>query len=418
MSIAQIIDLETQEEETDFLIQGIIPRLGIGILYGQSMVGKSLLCMRLAISIAHGHSFAIDPRNPDVGSPRYRGSLVYVAGEDDASVKMRLTSARKAANPDNWQFLEGLSQFPIIPVRLSSELKNAEQLEDLYGTTYPLLTKLRSEGYPPRLVCFDTMTACMEIKDENNNTEMQRLLNAYKAFGARYESFVLGVAHPDKSGKYLRGASSQKFAVDVLLRLDEKSEGKRILTIEKIKNGAPPKEKYAFEHLVVDYAPVLIPIGCRSDREQAPVKTLRLRLLDRDLVLNALRTPKLLAATATEQQTLLAEVLAVDREQTGKKKPLLKSLEKQVDRSLKELRYMNAIDVDGAGKAIPAKTVESQIMEKEGVAAPIASPPPPSNLESRGPTEIERPWTLQDAQLAFEGPLRRLLESGLIRAQD
>ena len=416
MSIAQIIDLESQEEETDFLIQGIIPRVGIGILYGQSMVGKSLLCMRLGISLAHGHSFAIDPKNPEVGLPRYRGSMVYIAGEDDTSVKMRLTSARKAANPDNWKFLEGLSQFPIIPVRLSSELKNAEQLEDLYGTTYPLLTKLRSEGYPPRLVCFDTMTACMEIKDENNNTEMQRLLNAYKAFGARYESFVLGVAHPDKSGKYLRGASSQKFAVDVLLRLDEKGEGKRILTIEKIKNGAPPKEKYAFEHLIIDNAPVLIPIGSNSDKEQALVKPSRLRLLDRDLVLNALRTYKLLAATATEQLTLLAEVLAVDREHKGKKKPLLKSLEKQVDRSLKELRYMNAIEVNEAGKAMPIKTTELQAMETEDVAAPIAPAPPPPNFESSRPTEIERPCTLHDAQLAFEGPLRRLLEAGLIRA--
>ena len=83
----QILELPDPE----FLIDSILQRKGVAVIYAPSGAGKTTLIASLLTAVATGRDFFGHKVN-------YQGASVYVATEDPAGFKVRLRSAKSAAD--------------------------------------------------------------------------------------------------------------------------------------------------------------------------------------------------------------------------------------------------------------------------------------------------------------------------------
>src|SRR5436190_19750617 len=88
---ALLDDVEVMDlPDPDFIVAGVLPRKGLGVLYGPSGACKTTLAAGLMVSIATGRRWF----GRDV---RHVGASIYVSTEDVAGFKVRLRAAKAAA---------------------------------------------------------------------------------------------------------------------------------------------------------------------------------------------------------------------------------------------------------------------------------------------------------------------------------
>jgi hypothetical protein len=132
-----------QQEPIPWLVKGILPRGGVGLIAGQSTVGKSFIALDLAGAVATGMPF-LDRRVPDVG-----GTL-FLLGEAEGTMPERLealcqgklSALQVAKLPIAWTAIEDLSSAESAVVALANGASNKMQ---------------QDFGVPLRLVIVDTI---------------------------------------------------------------------------------------------------------------------------------------------------------------------------------------------------------------------------------------------------------------------
>ena len=186
----------------DWLIEDVVPAVGVGLLAGQSRAGKSLLALRLARSIMTGEDFC-------ERETTLQGGVLVLAAEAFGTLSERYRAVLGpkytlgARDPDSLPFLAA-------PVR------GLQELEPAIAAAGKIMQN--RWGAPLRLVLVDTLAAAFPVADENDQGEVTKLMQHMEACANGYRCVIAGVHHFGKSaGTGARGSSAWTASSDFIL---------------------------------------------------------------------------------------------------------------------------------------------------------------------------------------------------------
>ena len=205
---------------TRWLVQGLLPEDALCVLYGAPGAFKSFIGLDLALSIAVGeawHGLAVGPPRP----------AIYIAGEGAGGLSRRLRA---------WAWDRRIEDVPLLRI-VDAPVPVADP-GDLAEFMATIAEEQEALGQPPAFFVVDTMARCMPGMDENSAADVGAFIDGVDKLRREYHATALVMHHADKQGRYERGSSALRGAVDVLLRVTR--EGKKppvaILTAEKCKD--------------------------------------------------------------------------------------------------------------------------------------------------------------------------------------
>lgn len=175
-----------------WLIQGLVPGVGVIQIFSQPKSGKSLHVLSWAWAVATG-------ADDCYGLPvRRHGPVLILVGEDNHGVSQRLLAMCKLHNRDP----------ATVPIYLTKKPANMSS-----GEGITLLTK-QMEFVKPVFVASDTQIANAGAIDENDTKEMASLLRRCEVISQRWQCVFCLVHHTGKTGRGgARGSSAQAGAV-------------------------------------------------------------------------------------------------------------------------------------------------------------------------------------------------------------
>ncbi len=205
-----------------WLVEGLIPEDALVVLYGAPGAFKSFLALDFALSVALGrawHGLAVGPARP----------AIYIAAEGAGGLSKRLRA---------WAWdrkIEGGVPF----LRVVDRPVAAGDPGELARFIDAVSREAETLASSPALFAFDTMARCMPGRDENSSADVGAFIDGVDKLRRRFGATAMLTHHADKQGRYERGSSALRGAVDVLLRVTR--EGKKppvaILTSEKTKDA-------------------------------------------------------------------------------------------------------------------------------------------------------------------------------------
>ncbi|GJE13386.1 AAA family ATPase [Methylobacterium longum] len=218
--ILHVDDLEIGDEPT-WLIEGLLPASGFGIVYGPPKSLKSFLLADAMFHVAMGRTWA--------GREVMQGAVIYVTGEGVEGFKRRLIAMRRH------YAVEG-RRVPFLMVPVAPDLGHA--CGDDVVLVNSLRAYLNSIGNPPvRAVAIDTLARSMKGADENVAKDITAFVDNCERIGVALDCIVLGVHHAGKDvTRGARGSNALDGAVDVMWSV-EKGEVSSTATIQHMKDA-------------------------------------------------------------------------------------------------------------------------------------------------------------------------------------
>lgn len=186
-----LADLAGQAVPTrKWLVDGIVPAGTVSLLYGDGGVGKSLLSLQLAVSMASGA--------PWVGLPCSTGRTLYLSAEDDKDeIHIRATDVTAAIVTE----LKDLPDVRVAPLAG----RDAVLAEAAFGRGKIESTKLwrdvraKVAEFRPALVIIDNL-ADVFAGNENERTLAQQFVAQMRGLCSDFQTTVVLLAHPSQSG--------------------------------------------------------------------------------------------------------------------------------------------------------------------------------------------------------------------------
>lgn len=214
--------MEAEAQETQFLVEDLIPRGGVAILAARPKVGKSLLAFNLAFALAEGKPF--------LGHETTKTKTLIVQLEDPSpEIRKRL----------NTMAPECQSEFDHeIFIRAGSSLGNEEAFKRL-----PEVIKQNDIG----LVVIDPFVFFAGGLDENDAAKMGEFFGKIRKIAFDTGATILIVHHHRKSagdgGEGIRGSSAILAAVDVALELHRDRQNETAATLKVTSRHARIEDK-------------------------------------------------------------------------------------------------------------------------------------------------------------------------------
>ena len=191
-----------------WLVKGLIPRVGHGLMSGQWGAGKTFTFFDLAAALSTGQ--------PWLGHVVKRQSgVLLIAAEGADEVRLRLDAVVR-------EKCGKMTRAPFRWYELAPLLLHKGAVEKLIAMARQAEASLQKEfGLPLGLIGIDTIAACAGYSragDEYDNAVGQAVMNVLRAVAQELGSFVLGIDHFGKNLEAgTRGASSKEASGDVVL---------------------------------------------------------------------------------------------------------------------------------------------------------------------------------------------------------
>lgn len=223
---------ELDEGDADFddeLIEGVIGRNAMVVLYGDSNSGKTFLAIDIGASVCRVEKW--------MGRPTAGGLVVYLATEAAASVKMRARAYQR-------RHKVRLNGFVIVqsPINLFDGQADTTAV-------IALITALESEyGEKVALIIGDTLARISAGANENNGQDMGVVLkNASSVTNATGATF-LWIHHTGKDqAKGMRGWSGMRAAIDTEIEISaDDMSGVRTAEITKQRDLPSKGDRFGF----------------------------------------------------------------------------------------------------------------------------------------------------------------------------
>ena len=249
----------------EFIVEGLLTRHGVAVMYGEPGAGKSFLAIDLALSIAYGthwHGQAVE-----------QGAVLYIAGEGVGGLGKRIKA---------WQAhydMKGEVPFFVLPTAV--RFREPEDVERLLRTIDSLGVKFKA-------VFIDTVARALLGGDENSSTDMGLFIDSCEIVKRHCNCALIAIHHSGKdAARGMRGSTALLGAVDTSVRIMKK-DGNVELSVEKQKDAEPIPEM-TFEMLSValldDTSVVMKTVEVEPEKKKRQVKL----TLDQDIALQALR---------------------------------------------------------------------------------------------------------------------------------
>ena len=197
----------------EWLVDTIIPKNELSVLYGPPGEGKTFIALDLSLHVAAGRDWHGQTTKP--------GRVLYIAGEGVSGLPSRI----KAWHQHNGY--EPVKDFYVLP----------EAVEFLDPASMFRLSNTISEMGKFDLIVIDTVARAMADGDENSATDMGKFIKSCDQLQKVHGASVLGIHHSGKdTAKGLRGSSSLKGAVNTSLSCKKVDDNQIRLTFEKQKD--------------------------------------------------------------------------------------------------------------------------------------------------------------------------------------
>ncbi|WP_457094608.1 AAA family ATPase [Microvirga sp. P5_D2] len=182
-------------------VPGLIPGIGLTVLYGPSGTGKSFLMTNLLIHIATGHAWG--------GRLVRRGLAVLIAGEDQHGLQTRAVAAAAALGA-NLQFT------PMVILPAPGEVHADGFAEVLSGAidqlNHEFDTKLS-------IIALDTLGGAFGAASQDDAGPMTAATGALLKLAEQHRCAVLAVHHTGKRGDGMRGSQVLFDRADAVIKL-------------------------------------------------------------------------------------------------------------------------------------------------------------------------------------------------------
>lgn len=181
--------------DLEWMVDGVLPMTGIGLVIGQSGAGKSFVTLDLLARVSLGL--------PWFGHDSRRRKTVYVGLEGLAGIKRRIEA---------WEQQHGQQVPTDFSVVLDTfRLTEPEDVQDLARA-------ILAAGGPGGLIVIDTLAQASPGTDENSSADMGVLVAALQRLQALVGGLVLAVHHMGKdTARGARGHSSLYAACDAVI---------------------------------------------------------------------------------------------------------------------------------------------------------------------------------------------------------
>lgn len=205
----------------EWLVDGLLPKRGSVLLYGDSGVGKTFVAVDFGVRVAAGGNV--------FGRASTPGLVFYVALEGHAGLANRV---RAAASEIGVQEVDAL-RFVVRHKPL--DLRNPDSVANLIAAVNQASNHLNA---PVALVIIDTLARAMPGADENGPADMATATAALDRVQHECSCAVLIIHHSGKTAERgARGHSSLRAAVDTELRVANEKSGK-VLIVTKQREGS------------------------------------------------------------------------------------------------------------------------------------------------------------------------------------
>jgi hypothetical protein len=198
-----------------YVVKGIIPRVGLTVVWGPPKSGKSFWTFDLVMHVA----LAWDYRGRRV-SP---GPVVYCAFEGQTGLEARIEAFRQRHLPE----AEVEVPFYLQPATL-----------DLVAEQHTLIAVIRKRIWDtsPAIVVLDTLNRSLR-GSESSDEDMGAYVKAADAIREEFKCAVIIVHHCGVEGTRPRGHTSLTGAVDAQLSVKRDSAGNIVVETEWMKDG-------------------------------------------------------------------------------------------------------------------------------------------------------------------------------------
>lgn len=192
------------------LIKGLLPSVGMGLLWGPSKTGKTFLALDIAFHVTLGHDYR--------GRRVQKGPVVYCAFEGESGFRKRMMAIRTERMPP------GI--VPQVPFYLQPKTMDfAKRWPDLVRSV-----KSGLGGVRPKMVILDTLNRSL-VGSESSDEDMAGYIQAVDGLRQALNCFVMIVHHCGNDNSRPRGHSSLTAAVDVQLAIEMSRDG--LITIRR-----------------------------------------------------------------------------------------------------------------------------------------------------------------------------------------
>jgi hypothetical protein len=197
-----------------YRVRGILPMLGLAVVWGPPKCGKSFWLYDLCMHIAMGWEYR--------GRKTMQGSVVYMVLEGDSGYAQRVQAFRN-------RFLTGNENVPMYDIVTSIDLiKDHQQLiRDL---------KAQLGDIAPAVVAIDTLNRSLK-GSENDPEAMTAYVRAADAIREAFSCVVAVVHHCGAEGVRPRGHTALTGAADVQLAVRRDENKNVVVKLEYVKDG-------------------------------------------------------------------------------------------------------------------------------------------------------------------------------------
>jgi hypothetical protein len=214
--------------DPEWLIPGILPSVGTGMIYGESGSYKSFLALDMGLCLAFGIS-------GQWGAAPAKHDVLFLAGEGPVA-----TSRKRWPAWMEWQGIEFRNDHRFFikdRVPFFTDTTAWEHVKEDLG-------ELNAK---PSLIIIDTLSRLLTGLDENSAKDATMITNFMEQLARYYECLVLGIHHTGKDqNKGARGSSAFHANVDVVISTRKRQNGTE-LRVRKQKDADTGDEISYFE---------------------------------------------------------------------------------------------------------------------------------------------------------------------------
>jgi hypothetical protein len=242
-----------------YLVKGLIPRVGLCVIWGPPKCGKSFLVFDMLMHVALDWKYR--------GRRVQQGAVVYCAFEGQAGFRNRVEAYRQR------KLAEGAGG---VPFYLIADAMN------LVADHPALIASVRAALGDTKLaaIALDTLNRSMP-GSESSDEDMTAYVKAGDALRIAFDCAVVIVHHCGHEGTRPRGHSSLMGAIDAQIAIKRDAEDNIIATVELMKDG-PQGEEFASRLEVVEIGTdddgdkitscVIVPVEGLAPRKEKPKK--------------------------------------------------------------------------------------------------------------------------------------------------
>jgi hypothetical protein len=243
-----------------YLVKGLVPRVGLTVIWGPPKCGKSFFTFDLVMHVALGWEYR--------GRRVRQGAVVYCALEGAEGFRARVEAFRQGRLPED-----------VVAVPFSLVAAPMGLVADHPALIEAIRQKLGVVA--PAAVVIDTLNRSL-AGSESDDRDMAAYVQAADAIRNAFTCAVIIVHHCGHEGTRPRGHSSLMGAVDAQISVKRDAADNIIATVELMKDGAQGEE----------IASRLDPIEVGTDTDGDPISSCMIVPLDGGAVRKA-PAPKL-----------------------------------------------------------------------------------------------------------------------------